>query len=29
MVFGSMKREFYLKHYDPERWKIDEAKRSN
>jgi formate dehydrogenase subunit gamma len=20
MVFGSMKREFYLRHYDPERW---------
>ena len=30
MIFGSMKREFYLEHYDPERWKIDEAtKRSN
>lgn len=28
MIFGSMKREFYLEHYDPERWKIDEAKRS-
>ena len=26
MIFGSMKREFYLDHYDPERWKIDEAK---
>jgi cytochrome b subunit of formate dehydrogenase len=25
MIFGSMKREFYLEHYDPERWKIDEA----
>jgi cytochrome b subunit of formate dehydrogenase len=20
MIFGSMKREFYLKHYDPQRW---------
>jgi len=20
MIFGSMRREFYLKHYDPERW---------
>jgi cytochrome b subunit of formate dehydrogenase len=29
MIFGSMRRDFYLKHYDPERWKIDEAKRSN
>jgi cytochrome b subunit of formate dehydrogenase len=28
MIFGSMKREFYLKHYDPERWTIEEAKRS-
>ncbi len=23
MIFGSMKREFYLKHYDPERWTIE------
>jgi cytochrome b subunit of formate dehydrogenase len=29
MILGSMKREFYLEHYDPERWKIDEVKRSN
>ena len=28
MIFGSMKREFYLEHYDPERWKIDEATKS-
>jgi cytochrome b subunit of formate dehydrogenase len=26
MIFGSMRREFYLDHYDPERWKVDEAK---
>jgi cytochrome b subunit of formate dehydrogenase len=29
MIFGSMKREFYLEHYDPERWKIEQAKRSS
>jgi cytochrome b subunit of formate dehydrogenase len=23
MIFGSMKREFYLQHYDPERWTIE------
>jgi cytochrome b subunit of formate dehydrogenase len=23
MIFGSMKRDFYLKHYDPERWTIE------
>ena len=23
MVFGTMKREFYLKHYDPERWAVE------
>ena len=28
MIFGSMKREFYLQHYDAERWPIEEAKRS-
>ena len=28
MIFGSMRREFYLKHYDPERWSTEEAKRS-
>jgi cytochrome b subunit of formate dehydrogenase len=22
MVFGTMRREFYLKHYDPERWAV-------
>jgi cytochrome b subunit of formate dehydrogenase len=23
MFFGTMKREFYLKHYDPQRWAVD------
>jgi cytochrome b subunit of formate dehydrogenase len=23
MIFGSMKREFYLEHYDPERWAVE------
>jgi hypothetical protein len=23
MIFGSMSREFYLKHYDPRRWIIE------
>lgn len=23
MIFGSMKREFYLEHYDPERWNVE------
>jgi cytochrome b subunit of formate dehydrogenase len=23
MIFGSMRREFYLEHYDPQRWKLD------
>jgi cytochrome b subunit of formate dehydrogenase len=23
MIFGSMKREFYLEHYDPERWHLE------
>jgi cytochrome b subunit of formate dehydrogenase len=23
MVFGSMKREFYLEHYDPQRWPVE------
>ena len=23
MVFGTMKREFYLKHYDPRRWAVE------
>ncbi len=29
MIFGSMKREFYLEHYDPERWKIEQSERSH
>ena len=28
MIFGSMRREFYLEHYDPSRWTAEEAKRS-
>jgi len=23
MIFGSMNREFYLEHYDPERWIVE------
>jgi hypothetical protein len=23
MIFGSMRREYYLKHYDPERWSAE------
>ena len=23
MVFGTMRREFYLSHYDPERWNVE------
>jgi cytochrome b subunit of formate dehydrogenase len=23
MIFGTMKREFYLKHYDPQRWAVE------
>jgi cytochrome b subunit of formate dehydrogenase len=23
MIFGSMRREFYLKHYDPQRWRLE------
>jgi cytochrome b subunit of formate dehydrogenase len=23
MIFGSMRREFYLEHYDPERWSLE------
>jgi hypothetical protein len=23
MVFGTMRREFYLKHYDPQRWDVE------
>jgi cytochrome b subunit of formate dehydrogenase len=26
MIGGSMDREFYLEHYDPERWKVPAAK---
>ncbi len=26
MIFGSMRREFYLKHYDPERWTTETGK---
>ena len=26
MIFGSMKREFYLEHYDPERWPVEESR---
>jgi hypothetical protein len=22
MIFGSMKRQFYLEHYDPQRWAV-------
>jgi cytochrome b subunit of formate dehydrogenase len=29
MIFGSMKREFYLKHYDPERWRIEASGSSS
>jgi cytochrome b subunit of formate dehydrogenase len=29
MIFGSMRREFYLDHYDPERWKIEQTERSH
>jgi cytochrome b subunit of formate dehydrogenase len=25
MIFGSMKRDFYLEHYDPERWAVEES----
>ena len=28
MIFGSMKREFYLNHYDPERWPAEASTRS-
>jgi cytochrome b subunit of formate dehydrogenase len=27
MIFGSMKREFYLKHYDPQRWAVEAEPR--
>jgi len=23
MIFGSMRREFYLEHYDPQRWRLE------
>jgi cytochrome b subunit of formate dehydrogenase len=29
MIFGSMRRDFYLKHYDPERWTTEEARRNH
>jgi cytochrome b subunit of formate dehydrogenase len=25
MIFGTMRREFYLKHYDPQRWVVEES----
>jgi cytochrome b subunit of formate dehydrogenase len=25
MIFGSMRREFYLKHYDPQRWVVENS----
>ncbi len=25
MIFGSMRRDFYLKHYDPQRWPVEET----
>jgi cytochrome b subunit of formate dehydrogenase len=27
MIFGTMRREFYLKHYDPQRWVVEESNR--
>ena len=27
MIFGSMRREFYLEHYDPQRWVVEESGR--
>src|SRR5206468_426805 len=29
MIFGSMPREFYLKHYDPDRWTTEETGRNH
>ena len=29
MIFGSMRREFYLKHYDPERWIVETSRSSS
>jgi cytochrome b subunit of formate dehydrogenase len=26
MIYGSMNREFYLEHYDPERWTVETRK---
>jgi hypothetical protein len=23
MIFGTMNREFYLSHYDPQRWRVE------
>jgi cytochrome b subunit of formate dehydrogenase len=28
MIFGSMRREFYLKHYDPQRWVVEEDRKA-
>jgi len=28
MIFGSMTREFYLKHYDPQRWVVEEDRKA-
>ena len=25
MISGSMRREFYLTHYDPQRWVVDRS----
>jgi cytochrome b subunit of formate dehydrogenase len=29
MIFGSMKREFYLEHYDPQRWPVETSASSS
>ena len=29
MIFGSMRREFYLKHYDPQRWRVSVVRPGN
>jgi cytochrome b subunit of formate dehydrogenase len=29
MIFGSMRREFYLKHYDPERWVVEATRAAS
>jgi cytochrome b subunit of formate dehydrogenase len=28
MIFGSMRREFYLQHYDPQRWVVEEDRKA-